>query len=267
MKSVLEFQHKKQQGQKITMITCYDYTSACIVEKTQADCVLVGDSAAMVMHGETNTIQASIEQIAMHTRSVAKGINNKLIVADMPFLSYRKSLSETMEAVNTLLCAGAQAIKLEGVQGNLETITHIVESGVPVMGHIGLTPQHIHTLGGFKVQGKGRQAQSMMVDQARLLEASGCFSLVLECIPMHLAKAITEAVTIPTIGIGAGPDTDGQVLVFHDLLGLQSTFKPKFVKSYLNGEALFVNSINQYVEEVQGEVFPSSDYAYQGDLE
>ena len=263
MKTVHDFTKKKQTQQKITMITCYDYTSAKVIDKTHVDCVLVGDSGAMVMLGANDTIHATINEMALFTKAVSKGIQNKFIISDMPFMTYRKSLSETIDAVGMLIQAGAQAVKLEGVNGNLDTIKHIVESGVPVMGHIGLTPQHIHTLGGFKVQGKTRSAHMALIKQAKQLETTGCFAVVLECIPMQLGKEITRSLHIPTIGIGAGPDTDGQVLVFHDLLGLQTDFKPKFVKSYLNGAALFTESINQFVHEVQNKLFPLDKHAYE----
>lgn len=262
MKTVHDFIAMKQAGQKITMMTCYDYTLATIIEKTNIDCVLVGDSAVMVMHGANNTLQATTEQIAMHTQAVAKGIRSKFIIADMPFMSYRKSMSETMNAVEALILAGAEAIKLEGATGNLETIKHIVGSGVPVMGHIGLTCQHIHALGGFKVQGRTQPAYDALIEQARQLERQGCFAIVLECIPVQLAKDISHKIAIPTIGIGAGPDTDGQVLVGQDVLGLQTDFKPKFVKTYVNGAELFINGINQFVTEVQTQCFPSMAEAY-----
>jgi len=264
MKTVNEFIKKKQAKQKITMITCYDYTSATIVEKTDVDCVLVGDSAVMVMHGADNTTLATTEQIAAHTQAVSNGISSKFIIADMPFMSYRKTLSETMDTVTAFIHSGAHAIKLEGVDGNLDLIKHIVQSGVPVMGHIGLTPQHVHGLGGFKVQGKTQDAHAALLKQAKQLEDCGCFSMVLECIPAPLAKEITDSLSIPTIGIGAGSDTDGQVLVFQDLLGLQTEFKPKFVKSYLNGAELFANSINQFVTEVNEQLFPTIAHAYKG---
>jgi 3-methyl-2-oxobutanoate hydroxymethyltransferase len=265
MKNIHEFLKKKQGRKKITMITCYDYTSAKIVNHSKIDCILVGDTSIMLMHGEKNTTQADIKIIETHTRAVSKGAFNKFIVADLPFMSYRKSLSQTMENVEKLIRAGAQAIKLEGAVGNLETIKYITDSGIPVMGHIGLTPQHFHALGGFKIQGKHRQEAVKLLEEAKALEKSGCFAIVLECVPSDVAKKISQALLIPTIGIGAGPDTDGQVLVFHDLLGLQSDFKPKFLKTYLNGEELFIKSINQYVSDVQLHIFPGVEHSYEGE--
>ena len=265
MKNIHEFLKKKQGRKKITMITCYDYTSAKIVNHSKIDCILVGDTSIMLMHGEKNTTQADIKIIETHTRAVSKGAFNKFIVADLPFMSYRKSLSQTMENVEKLIRAGAQAIKLEGAVGNLETIKYITDSGIPVMGHIGLTPQHFHALGGFKIQGKHGQEAVKLLEEAKALEKSGCFAIVLECVPSDVAKKISQALLIPTIGIGAGPDTDGQVLVFHDLLGLQSDFKPKFLKTYLNGEELFIKSINQYVSDVQLHIFPGVEHSYEGE--
>ncbi|MCP3679859.1 MAG: 3-methyl-2-oxobutanoate hydroxymethyltransferase [Gammaproteobacteria bacterium] len=253
---------KHINGEKITMITCYDYTSAQIIEQTDIDCVLIGDSAAMVMYGHDDTTSATVEMIATHTRAVAKGIKSKLIIGDLPFMSYHKSSRDTMIAVETLMRAGAHTIKLEGIHGNEQTIKQIIAAGIPVMAHIGLTPQHIHKLGGFKVQGKDESSCQELIEQAKIAEALGCFAMVLECMPAPLATEITQTVNIPTIGIGAGSGTDGQVLVFQDLLGLQSVLKPKFLKHYLDGEALLKNSINQYVNEVVNKKFPSEEYSY-----
>jgi 3-methyl-2-oxobutanoate hydroxymethyltransferase len=244
------------------MLTCYDYSAAVQVEQSLVDCVLVGDSVAMVVHGAENTTTATLEMMSMHTAAVAKGIKTKFIIGDLPFMSYRKSLSESMHAVEQLVRSGAHAIKLEGVDGNVDLIKHIVASGVPVMGHIGLTPQHVHALGGFKVQGKTQMAQTILLNQAKQLVVCGCFALVLECIPAGLAAKITQAINIPTIGIGAGPATDGQVLVWHDLLGLSTGFKPRFVKQYLQGNELITAGINCFVEEVKQLVFPSKVHTY-----
>lgn len=248
------------------MVTCYDYTSARIIDQTDVDCVLVGDSGSMVALGKKDTTQATLSGMQFMTQAVCRGITNKFIVSDLPFMSYRRSLSETIDAVTTLVQAGAQAVKLEGVSGNLDTITHIVNSGVPVMGHIGLTPQFVHGLGGFKVQGKTLKAADRLVKEAKQLESAGCFSVVLECVPAVVAQAITEYLSIPTIGIGAGPQTDGQVLVLADLLGLNLDFKPKFVKTYLNGSDLFKDAINQYVSDVCRVKFPSDNHIFTGEL-
>lgn len=272
MKTIEIFASKKNCQQKISMITCYDYTSATIVAQTSVDCVLVGDSASMVMLGHPNTTHATVDEIILFTQAVARGLKvhtltestleSKFIIADMPFMSYRRSLSSSIDVVTRLVQAGAQAVKLEGVDGNLELIQHLVQSGVPVMGHIGLTPQHIHSLGGFKVQGRKRSSHEAIIKQAMALEQAGCFSVILECMPYQLAKLITDKLTIPTIGIGAGIHTDGQVLVFQDLLGLQTQFRPKFVKQYLNGANLFKSSIERFVTEVAGSEFPQSSHHY-----
>lgn len=260
--NIIDFQKKKQLSQKISMITCYDYAFAKIIANTDIDCILVGDSAAMVVHGYPTTIHASIEMMEMHTAAVAKGAPNKLIIGDLPFLSYRKSLSENIFACEKLMKAGAHALKLEGADGNLELIHHLVQSGIPIMGHLGLTPQSIHQLGGFKVQGKTEVASQKIFEQAIALEKAGCFGLVLECVPSMLAQKISKSLEIPTIGIGAGKETDGQVLVLHDMLGIQQGFKPKFLRTYLDGAELFKNAINEFHEDIQKQEFPSDQESY-----
>ena len=263
MKSVLDFQKKKKTGQKITMVTCYDYTFAKIVSETNIDTVLVGDSLAQIMHGHGTTLNASTSLMALHTTAVAKGAPNKFIVADMPFLSTRKGLKNTMDQVEKLMKAGAHALKIEGADGHAELIKHVVESGVPVMGHLGLTPQSIHQLGGPKVQGKLEASAQKILDDALILQQAGCFSLVLECIPSALAKRISEKLEIPTIGIGAGPDTDGQVLVLQDLLGMNKNFNPKFLKKFAQGFDLISSALNEYVKEVETKKFPASEHQYE----
>ena len=261
--NIFDFYQKKEQGHKISMVTCYDYTSARILAETAIDCVLVGDSAAMVMHGFENTIAATVDMMRFHIAAVSRGINNqKFIIGDMPFLSYRQSLSNTMAAVQIFMQAGAHAIKLEGSAGNLEFIQHITESGVPVMGHIGLTPQLLHQLGGYKVQGKTETSASRLKQEAFALQHAGCFSIVLECVPPLLAKEITEELKIPTIGVGAGPHTNGQVLVLQDLLGLTMGFKPKFVKTFMNGSEQIQKSIEKYIQEINQGEFPDDAHSY-----
>ena len=255
--NINQFLKCKLNKQKITMVSCYDYTTAKIIEKSNIDCVLVGDTAAMLMHGYPDTTYATIDMMAQHTKAVSKGLKKKFLVADLPFMSYRKSTENTIDNVQKLIQSGAHAIKLEGAEGNLEIINHIVTSGVPVMGHIGLTPQYIHKLGGFKVQGKDKDSCSTLIHQAKSLEQAGCFAIVIECIPSKLAKKITNELRIPTIGIGAGPHTDGQVLVFYDLLGLQIEFKPKFLKYFLNGHELVSEALNKFSNEVTTKKFPN----------
>ncbi len=261
--NVLDFQKKKEKKEKISMVTCYDAWSAKIIAESNIDSILVGDSLAMVMHGYPTTINATVEMMYLHTQAVAKCAKNKFIISDMPFLSHRKGLSFLMDTVQKLEQAGATAIKLEGGTGNFELIHHVVESGIPVMGHLGLTPQSVNLLGGFKTQGKDKCQSEAILQQATLLQEAGCFAIVLECIPAPLAKTITEKLSIPTIGIGAGPDVDGQVLVLQDLLGCH-TFKPKFLKTYLNGFELIQNALNTYDKEVKSGLFPLEEHCYDG---
>lgn len=258
------FKQKKKDHEKIVMVTCYDAASAAIVEKSKVDCVLVGDSVAMVVHGHESTVHATMDMMHLHTQSVARKIKSKFIVADLPFLSYRNSLSDTMHNVQRLMQAGAHAVKLEGCTGNLEIIKHIVESGVPVMGHLGLTPQAVHQLGGHTVQGRTKQLATKLLEHAQQLEKAGVFALVLECIPSSVATKVSQKLSIPTIGIGAGPTTDGQVLVFHDLLGLQNDISPKFLKRYHNAESSFLKALNKYAIEVIDNQYPELDkHTYQ----
>ena len=252
----------RQKTQPLTMLTCYDYWSAQLLNNTPVDMLLVGDSLAMVMHGEASTLPADVELMALHTQAVTRGAPDKFIVADLPFLSYRKGLNAAMEAVQYLMQAGAHAVKLEGVNGNEALITHLAESGVPVMGHIGLTPQAVNALGGYKVQGKNAEAAQTLIDEAKRLQQAGCFSLVIECVPSSLGQAITEAVSIPTIGIGAGPHTRGQVLVLHDMLGFNTQFTPRFVRHYANGAAMLNEAVEHFVRDVQAGEFPSPEESY-----
>lgn len=263
MKTISEFQKKKLNKEKISMVTCYDFTFAKILAATEIDALLVGDSAAQVMHGHSTTLNTSTQVLALHTQAVAKGAPNKFLVADMPFLSTRKGIKNSMDSVEKLMKAGAQAVKIEGADGHLKLIRHIVESGVPVMGHLGLTPQSIHQLSGPKVQGKAREAADKMLTDALGLQEAGCFSLVLECVPSALGASITEKLEIATIGIGAGVETDGQILVLQDLLGMNNNFNPKFLKKYLNGHDLFTNSVNAYVSEVRETRFPAVEHGYE----
>lgn len=261
--NIFDFIRMKEKGEKITMVTCYDYSSARILSQTSVDCLLVGDSVAMTMHGYKDTLSATVEMISFHTKAVSRGAGDKFIVADLPFLSYRKSMSENVTAAQTLIQSGAHAVKLENAAGNIDLIRHLTESGIPVMGHLGLTMQLMHMLGGIKVQGKTEQASAKMKEDALQLQAAGCFSLVLECIPHHLATEISPSLNIPTIGIGAGPNTDGQVLVYQDLLGLNLDFQPRFVKTFLDGQAKIQMGIEEYVKEVKTGGFPSDEHCYQ----
>lgn len=257
-----DFFEMKKTNRKISMITCYDYWSAQIVNASTVDCILVGDSVAMVSHGFNSTIPADIELLSLHIKAVQKGAPDKFIIGDMPFMSYRKDLKTNMENVESLIKSGAQAIKLEGAEGNLELIKHISQSGVPVMGHIGLTPQFVHQFGGFKVQGRGEKAAELFKKSAFDLQDAGCFSLVFEAVPSQLAEQVTQQLQIATIGIGAGPNTDGQVLVMQDLLGMNKNFKPKFVKTFLNGYELFLDSFNRFDQQIKDGSFPNIEESY-----
>jgi 3-methyl-2-oxobutanoate hydroxymethyltransferase len=258
-----DFLRKKQQQAKISMLTCYDYPSARIVAESKIDCVLVGDSVAMAVHGFPTTIMATMEMMVMHTQAVARGLNQQFLITDLPFLCHRTSKADTILNVKQLLQAGAHAVKIEGGDvDTCQTIAHLVLAGIPVMGHIGLTSQSVHQLGGFRVQGKEQKQADLLMQQAANLETAGCFALVIECVPQQLAKKITQSLTIPTIGIGAGVCTDGQVLVWHDLLGLQTEFKPKFLKHYAQGKEMVLTAINAYAEQVQRTEFPASEHAY-----
>lgn len=262
MKNVLEFQIKKSKNEKISMVTCYDFSFAKIIQQTDVDVILVGDSVAQVIHGHPNTLSATAAMMALHTKAVRRG-TEKFIVADMPFLATRKGLKHTMDTVHSLMSAGAQAIKIEGYKGHAELIRHIVDSGVPVMGHLGLTPQSIHQLGGPKIQGRNEMQADEIINESFQLQQAGCFALVLECVPAELAKKITKKLSIPTIGIGAGVDCDGQVLVLQDMLGMNSEFNPKFLKKYSDLNSNINSALNNYVSEVRSSQFPTKENSYE----
>ena len=257
-----DWQAYRAEHRLISVLTCYDYTFARILNTTNIDALLVGDSLAMVMHGHNSTLNATVDMMTLHVKAVSQGAPDKFIIADMPFLSDRQGLPACMEAIRKLMSAGAQAIKLEGSVDQLDLITHIVNSGVPVMGHLGLTPQSVNALGGYKVQGREQKAAEKILTAAKALEAAGCFAIVLECVPITLAKTITNSLSIPTIGIGAGSEVSGQVLVLHDMLGLQTEFKPKFVKHYLPGAELVSQAVNQYVSEVSQSLYPQKEHSF-----
>jgi 3-methyl-2-oxobutanoate hydroxymethyltransferase len=260
--NVLDFKKAKKEKRLLTMVTCYDNWSAKIIDRSEVDLVLVGDSLAMVVHGFPTTLGATPEMMALHTAAVARGLTRKFLVADMPFPSFRKGIVAAMECVDLLMKAGAHAVKLEGVDGHENVVAQIVGSGVPVMGHIGLTPQSVHQLGGFRVQGRDEQVADRLVAQAKKLEELGACSVVLECVPSVLAARITKEVGIPTIGIGAGSMVDGQVLVLHDMLGMSKEFKPKFVRAFAEGESVVLNALNGYHHEVLGGTFPREEESY-----
>ena len=260
--NVHSFQQYKQESHHISMVTCYDHWSAQILGESDIDCLLVGDSLAVVMHGFDSTVHATIEMMEMHVAAVARGAPRKFIIADMPFLSCSKGLAPAMEAVQKLMQAGAHAVKIEGASHQLPLIKQIVEAGVPVMGHLGLTPQSIHNMGGHKVQGKKQSDAEKLANEATALETAGCFSLVLECIPTNLGRQISESLTIPTIGIGAGPFTNGQVLVLQDLLGANPTFTPKFLRRYANTYETILSGVNHFHRDVVSHCYPCAKESY-----
>ncbi|MDR1280183.1 MAG: 3-methyl-2-oxobutanoate hydroxymethyltransferase [Opitutaceae bacterium] len=272
MKSVLDFKARKG-GAPITMSTAYTHWEARLVADSPVDCVLVGDSVANVIDGEATTFAATPEIIARHTAAVARGLGGqrggggeggaqKLLIADFPFLAACKGIPAAVDCAALLLRAGAHAAKIEGIDGHEDVIRHLVQSGVPVIGHLGLTPQSVNAMGGYKVQGRGEETAADLLRQARAVETAGCFGLVLECVPAALGREITAALAIPTIGIGAGPDTDGQVLVFHDLLGLTPGFRPKFVRPFAQGGQVAAAGLAAFAAAVGDRSFPSDTESY-----
>lgn len=262
MNSATDFQRFKQEGQPITMVTSYDTWSAQLIAASPVDAVLVGDSVSMVAHGHSSTVHASMEMMVAHTAAVARGLGDKFLVADLPFPVHRMGIEPAMRAVDVLMKAGAQAVKLEGVRGHADVVAHIVESGVPVMGHLGLTPQSVNRMGGYRVQGRDEAAALQLREDARALEAAGAFSIVLECIPSTLAQIVTAELNIPTIGIGSGSHCGGQVLVLQDLLGLNENFRPKFVRTYLDGARLFKEALGRYDADVKSAAFPAREESF-----
>ena len=251
------------QDKKITCLTAYDYPTARLVDEAGVDVVLVGDSLAMVMLGHDSTLPLTLDEALHHTKAVRRGVARALVVADMPYGSYHGDISESLRnAMRFVKEAGAEAVKIEGGERRLELIARLTEAEIPVMGHIGLTPQSVNALGGYRVQGKTPNAAEQVLRDARAVEAAGAFSIVLEAIPRELAAEITKAVRIPTIGIGAGPDCDGQVLVLHDMLGLTFQNPPKFARRYANvGEAI-LKAVREYCADVESSRFPTDAESY-----
>jgi 3-methyl-2-oxobutanoate hydroxymethyltransferase len=261
--TVLDIRARKTSGDKIAMLTAYDATMARLLDEGGADILLVGDSLGMVVQGLPNTLPVSVDEICYHTRAVSRGTRRAQVVADMPFMSFQVSSEKALEAAGKLVKEGmAEAVKLEGGEDVAEHVHRIVRAGIPVMGHVGLTPQSVHAMGGFRVQGKTDDDAERVLRDARALEEAGAYSIVLEGIPMNLARRITESVSVPTIGIGAGPDCDGQVLVCYDFLGMFRDLQPKFVKRFAElGEAV-VNATRDYVNEVRDGSFPSAAHSF-----
>ena len=262
-KSVLTFGNAKQKNERLTMLTAYDYSTAKLIDASGIDSVLVGDSLGMVMLGYEDTLSVTMEDMIHHTKAVARGVKDALVVSDLPFMSYQTSVYDAVVNAGRLIKEGrAQAVKLEGGLEVCPQIKAIVEASIPVMAHLGLTPQSVNAFGGFKVQGKDEEAARSLIEQAKAVEAAGAFAVVLECIPAKLAELITKNISIPTIGIGAGNGCDGQVLVYQDMLGLYSDFTPKFVKRYAEIGPQMENAIEDYISEVKSGAFPAAEHTF-----
>jgi 3-methyl-2-oxobutanoate hydroxymethyltransferase len=259
LKTILDFSRAKREQHPIVMIAAYDALMARLVASTEADAILVGDSVAMVVHGHASTVHATVPMMCTHVAAVRRGAPEALVVADLPFLSVRRGLQAATDAAGALMQAGATAVKLEGVAGHEEVVSHLVQSGIPVMGHLGLTPQSVNQFGGYRFQGRDPAGADRLREEARRLEELGAFSFVLECIPAELATAITEERTIPSIGIGAGAGTAGQVLVLSDMLGLDPRFQPRFARRYLEGHDLVRDAINRFARDVRTAAFPARE--------
>jgi 3-methyl-2-oxobutanoate hydroxymethyltransferase len=261
--TITDLQEMKQKGEKIPMLTAYDYSTAKLVDEAGVPLILVGDSLGMVILGYESTIPVTMDEMIHHTKAVVRGTERALVVGDMPFMTYHTSVDDTLRNAGRFIQeGGAQAVKLEGGETVADEVKRIVECGIPVQGHIGLTPQSVHQLGGFKVVGKTPEAAVRLLNDAKALEQAGAFSIVLEAVPAPLSKLITERVSVPTIGIGAGPDCDGQVQVVSDILGLFTDFVPKHAKQYARLADIIKTSVGDYVSEVQAGSFPTAKQSY-----
>lgn len=253
----------KKKKEKITCLTAYDYPTARILDEAGIEIILVGDSAANVVAGEKNTLPITMSDMLYHTKVVARAVKNALVIADMPFLSYQCSIDEAIKNAGSFLKVGAAGVKLEGAGPVLRTIERLVQIGIPVMGHLGLTPQSIHKFGGYKLRGNTKKEREQILKDAKNLESAGCFAIVLEKIPMSLARKVTRSLKIPTIGIGAGPYCDGQILVLHDMLGFYEDFKPKFVKQYAKIGFEIKNAVMKYINEVKSGIYPDKEHSFE----
>lgn len=261
--TTVTFQQAKQTGQKLSMLTAYDYSMAKLIDGAGVSAILVGDSLGMVMLGYDNTLSVTMEDMIHHTAAVARGAKNALVVADMPFLSYQISVEEAVRNAGRLIQEGhAEAVKLEGGSTVVPQVRAIVNASIPVMGHLGLTPQSVNAFGGYKVQGKTQEAAQKLLDDARALEEAGAFAIVLECVPAKLAQKVSKAISIPTIGIGAGAGCDGQVLVYQDMMGMFSDFTPKFVKRFGEIGQAMQSAVRDYVLAVEAGRFPSEEHTF-----
>lgn len=261
--TITDLQEKKRDGRKITMLTAYDYPTAKLVDDAGIDCTLVGDSLGMVVLGYDSTVPVTMDEMIHHAKAVRRGTRYAFLIGDMPFMSYQVSAEEAVRNAGRFMKeAGCDAVKLEGGDEVLGVTRAIVDAGIPVLGHLGLTPQTVSKLGGYRIQGKDAEGARKILDQALRLEQSGCFALVLECVPDKVARMITAKLKIPTIGIGAGADCDGQVLVTNDMIGLFDRFVPKFVKQYARLSAVISEAFGKYREEVEKGVFPGKEHSF-----
>jgi len=266
--TILTIMEQKIKKDKITMLTAYDYTTARLMDESGVNSILVGDSLGMVILGYDDTLSVTMEDMIHHTKAVARGCRHALVIADMPFMSYQTSVYDAVIHAGQLIKEGhAQAVKLEGGEQVCPQIKAITEASIPVVAHIGLTPQSVNTFGGYKVQGRDEKAARQLLKDAKAVEEAGAFAVVLECVPDKLAAVITESIRIPTIGIGAGPDCDGQVLVYQDMLSMYSEFKPKFVKSFANLGDMMTAAFKQYIEETKAGIFPGKEHIFSIDDE
>ncbi|MHB1485740.1 MAG: 3-methyl-2-oxobutanoate hydroxymethyltransferase [Saccharofermentanales bacterium] len=266
-RTILTFNEAKSSGRKLTMLTAYDYSTARLVDACDIDGILVGDSLGMVCLGYKDTLSVTMDDMIHHIKAVSRGVVNALLVGDMPFMSYQISAVDAVRNAGRLVQeAGAEAVKIEGSDDVIEQVRAIVKAQIPVMGHIGLTPQSVNMFGGFKVQGRETGKAKQLIEDAKKLVDAGVFAIVLECIPMELAARITETVSVPTIGIGAGNGCSGQVLVYHDMFGMYPNVKPKFVKTYENVEELIKSGIRKYVDEVCSGTFPDEEHSFTMDI-
>jgi 3-methyl-2-oxobutanoate hydroxymethyltransferase len=253
----------KQQAEKISMLTAYDFTMASIIDKAGVEIILVGDSASNVMAGYDTTVPMTMDHMIYHTSCVSRGVERALVIGDMPFMSYQVTPNEALRSAGRMMKeAGAHGVKLEGGQAVVETVEKIVNAGIPVMGHLGLTPQSIYKFGTYKVRATEDEEAQALIDDAKALEKAGCFSIVLEKIPANLAAKVTAAISIPTIGIGAGAECDGQVLVVHDMLGLNKEFKPRFLRRYADLDSNITEAVQQYISDIKSGEFPNEDEEY-----
>jgi len=263
-KTVTTFQNLKSCGEKISMLTAYDYSTAQVIDKSEIDAILVGDSLAMVALGYENTYNITVDEMSIFVKAVSRGAKNSFIIADMPFMSYNLSIEQGLENAGKMVKAGANAVKIEGCNEHILTLTkRLVESGIPVLAHLGLTPQLLNTLGGYRIQGKTAENTEMILDCAKKLQEAGAFAVVLELLPAESAKYITKNLTIPTIGIGAGVECDGQIVVTDDILGKFTDFAPKFVKKFANLHEIMSEAIHLYSKEVKDCEFPSKKESFE----